>query len=410
MLKKSFTRLLFILLWAAAPCLNGDALLFGASQQMERTTTHKLEVSSATYDKVMHELRINWKTDAPTNYKGVEVILKKMNGDTKSVRIMANPKFPTSYKFFTVSTSKPEEVIFRYLWNEDGKEVASEWKSTSALKVKDESATERFANLKPPVYTLVPVPNLDSNHDAVVKGYDQLAGSTPEAKRAFFDHVLKSVLAAAYFSTDDGGEQRVKTLHCYVDKIDMKGVYAYVTWDNNGPLVKLGYNVFSDQVNKGGVNLVDWNGVCLHEFTHLIQSMPKQGTTTETDRMTCQEGYADAIRTATGGFTDAQRLKNGKSASEQPYYKEGRNDNGLPYPYIWQAKYQTSGFFMAWLRYYDGDFLRKLSATTHLIDKGWSLEAAVKYILGENADIKALWEEYIRDVKKDLAAQAAQSK
>ena len=58
---------------------------------------------------------------------------------------------------------------------------------------------------------------------------------------------------------------------------------------------------------------------------------------------------------------------------------------------------------MAWLRYYDGDFLRKLTVTIKSMGSEWSLEKAVHYILGEQFDIKQLWEEYIEDVRKENA-------
>ena len=58
---------------------------------------------------------------------------------------------------------------------------------------------------------------------------------------------------------------------------------------------------------------------------------------------------------------------------------------------------------MSWLRYYDGDFLRKLSQTMVSMQGDWSLENAVKYILGADADIQKLWDEYIEDVKAENA-------
>ena len=56
---------------------------------------------------------------------------------------------------------------------------------------------------------------------------------------------------------------------------------------------------------------------------------------------------------------------------------------------------------MQWLRYYDGDFLRKLSSTMVLMKENWSMEMAVKYILGDSYNIKTLWEEYVEDAKAE---------
>ena len=58
---------------------------------------------------------------------------------------------------------------------------------------------------------------------------------------------------------------------------------------------------------------------------------------------------------------------------------------------------------MTWLRYYDADFLSKLPQTMVSMQGVWSLETAVKHILGADADIQKLWDEYIEDVKAENA-------
>lgn len=391
--------------WTLTSCVNDGGQVFGTLPEGVTLAGDKLDVESASYDDVLHELRITWKGEPAKNFKGVQATFKTLTGGTKTIRIEANPKFPMSYKFFTVVTKYPEQVSFRYLWDEDGKEAQSDEISTSDITIKKESASTRFVTMQAPNYTFVPIKQEDENWEEVQEGYNQMAGKTDAAKRSFFTGILKSVLSAAYYSTVDGGENPVKTLYCYVTKdgiANMNGVYAYVTWDNNGPLVKLAYNVLSDQVNAGGIDIKGWKGVCLHEFTHLIQSMPsEQAAASPADRMMMQEGYADAIRTSTGGFTDKERLDNGQWAAGQAYEDPNRVVDGNPAPYIWQQKYQTSGNFMAWLRKYDGDFLRKLSASTKLITTGWSLESAVHLILGKDFDMKKLWDEYCTDVKAE---------
>lgn len=70
---------------------------------------------------------------------------------------------------------------------------------------------------------------------------------------------------------------------------------------------------------------------------------------------------ADAIRSACGGVTDANRISGALNAGV--YYDENRKSGDTPCPYVWQMPYGTSGYFMNWLRTYDGDFLRKMTIT-----------------------------------------------
>lgn len=153
------------------------------------------------------------------------------------------------------------------------------------------------------------------------------------------------------------------------------------------------------QVNNGAVSMDDATfeirGVLIHEFTHLVQ---KTGAV-DSNQPSCIEGMADAVRSACGGVTDANRINTALNSGA--YYDENRKSGNTPCPYIWQLPYGTSGYFMNWLRTYDGDFLRKLTVSIVQLGSQWSLEKSVQYILGENYKIEDLWKEYVEDAKSE---------
>lgn len=60
------------------------------------------------YNKDLNELKISWRTTPdPKLYKGVEVSFQALGGQSKTIRIMANPNFSSSYDYFTVVTKNP---------------------------------------------------------------------------------------------------------------------------------------------------------------------------------------------------------------------------------------------------------------------------------------------------------------
>lgn len=162
---------------------------------------------------------------------------------------------------------------------------------------------------------------------------------------------------------------------------------------------------YLESIAKGNVNhddaVFEIRGVLIHEFTHLVQKTVPYNNGDNMNYFACIEGFADAVRCACGGVTDYNRRYVALNAGA--YHDPNRTENGKFGPYVWQVPYGVSGYFMSWLRYYDGDFLRKLSQTMVSMKGDWSLENAVKYILGADADIQKLWEEYIEDVKAENA-------
>ena len=65
--------------------------------------------------------------------------------------------------------------------------------------------------------------------------------------------------------------------------------------------------------------------------------------------------------------------------------------------------YRTAGYFFVWLRdNKDPEFLRKFNRSTLEIVP-WSFNEAIKQVLGQEADIDALWREYqiaVGDIKE----------
>lgn len=230
--------------------------------------------------------------------------------------------------------------------------------------------------------------------------YYGIVGKDEQAQEEYYSNILVTVLSSLYYSTDDAGTQPVKWLKCILGPMDFDGAVAYVSGDSEGPLMRMSAQ-YLDQIASGAISgpeaTFEIRGVLLHEFVHLVQATGAVNS----NQPSCIEGMADAVRTACGGVTAQARISTALNAG--PYYDENRKSGNTPCPYVWQLPYGTSGYFMAWLRYYDGDFLRKLSVTIKSMGSEWSLEKAVHYILGEQFDIKQLWEEYIEDVRKENA-------
>lgn len=104
-----------------------------------------MEARGAIYNKDLNELKIMWQTTADAkSYKGVEVSFMALNGLSKSVKIMANPNFASSYDYFTVVTKNPSTVQYRCIWNKDGAEEVSEWASAENLTLTNVTSSEVF--------------------------------------------------------------------------------------------------------------------------------------------------------------------------------------------------------------------------------------------------------------------------
>lgn len=384
-------------LFAASSCVNEGGQVFGELPEgVVPVTGEALEARGAVYNKDLNELKISWRTTPdPKLYKGVEVSFQALGGQSKTIRIMANPNFSSSYDYFTVVTKNPATVQYRCIWNKESGEEVSEWASADNLTVTNVASSDVFFDIVPPTFKLVTEDNVSAQ---VAEAYDGIVGKTDEEKKAYYTQILQIVLSSIYNSTVDAGQQPVSWIKCILGKMDYPGAVAYVSGDSEGPLMRLS-SEYVEQVSTGAVSMEDATfeirGVLIHEFSHLVQKTGAVGS----NQPSCIEGMADAIRSACGGVTDANRISGALNAGV--YYDENRKSGDTPCPYVWQMPYGTSGYFMNWLRTYDGDFLRKMTITIEKMGSQWSLEKAVQYILGENYKMEDLWNEYIEDAKSE---------
>ena len=384
-------------LFAASSCVNEGGQVFGELPEgVVPVSGEALEARVAVYNKDLNELKISWRTTPdPKLYKGVEVSFQALGGQSKTIRIMANPNFYISYDYFTVVTKNPATVQYRCIWNKESGEEVSEWASADNLTVTNVASSDVFFDIVPPTFKLVTEDNVSAQ---VAEAYDGIVGKTDEEKKAYYTQILQIVLSSIYNSTVDAGQQPVSWIKCILGKMDYPGAVAYVSGDSEGPLMRLS-SEYVEQVSTGAVSMEDATfeirGVLIHEFSHLVQKTGAVGS----NQPSCIEGMADAIRSACGGVTDANRISGALNAGV--YYDENRKSGDTPCPYVWQMPYGTSGYFMNWLRTYDGDFLRKMTITIEKMGSQWSLEKAVQYILGENYKMEDLWNEYIEDAKSE---------
>lgn len=384
-------------LFAASSCVNEEGQVFGELPEgVVPVSGEALEARGAVYNKDLNELKISWRTTPdPKLYKGVEVSFQALGGQSKTIRIMANPNFSSSYDYFTVVTKNPATVQYRCIWNKESGEEVSEWASADNLTVTNVASSDVFFDIVPPTFKLVTEDNVSAQ---VAEAYDGIVGKTDEEKKAYYTQILQIVLSSIYNSTVDAGQQPVSWIKCILGKMDYPGAVAYVSGDSEGPLMRLS-SEYVEQVSTGAVSMEDATfeirGVLIHEFSHLVQKTGAVGS----NQPSCIEGMADAIRSACGGVTDANRISGALNAGV--YYDENRKSGDTPCPYVWQMPYGTSGYFMNWLRTYDGDFLRKMTITIEKMGSQWSLEKAVQYILGENYKMEDLWNEYIEDAKSE---------
>ena len=384
-------------LFAASSCVNEGGQVFGELPEgVLPVSGEASEARGAVYNKDLNELKISWRTTPdPKLYKGVEVSFQALGGQSKTIRIMANPNFSSSYDYFTVVTKNPATVQYRCIWNKESGEEVSEWASADNLTVTNVASSDVFFDIVPPTFKLVTEDNVSAQ---VAEAYDGIVGKTDEEKKAYYTQILQIVLSSIYNSTVDAGQQPVSWIKCILGKMDYPGAVAYVSGDSEGPLMRLS-SEYVEQVSTGAVSMEDATfeirGVLIHEFSHLVQKTGAVGS----NQPSCIEGMADAIRSACGGVTDANRISGALNAGV--YYDENRKSGDTPCPYVWQMPYGTSGYFMNWLRTYDGDFLRKMTITIEKMGSQWSLEKAVQYILGENYKMEDLWNEYIEDAKSE---------
>ena len=182
----------------------------------------------------------------------------------------------------------------------------------------------------------------------------------------------RKVLEQLYFSPDEPLIPRRDEIEYKLDNYD--GVSAFYSGGNSSGIILSNQYVESYYKQYGVKKLVEENrGVLSHELTHSFQLSPKGvGDYSNPIFHACIEGMADAVRVLTGHFTEADRPKGG----------------------TYLDSYRYTGFFIAWLvKNKDKDFLRKFNMSTQYLDV-WSFDGAIKYALGEQYNVDALWNEY----------------
>lgn len=202
----------------------------------------------------------------------------------------------------------------------------------------------------------------------------------PDAE-AYISKQARTVLNTLYFSPEDSIVP-VYNLHYRLEDID--GVSAK---DGEKGEISIFYStrhIAKSFENKDTAKVdFETRGVLLHELTHAYQLEPQGIGSYGTNKVFWAfiEGMADAVRVANGGFHgEADRPKGGN-------YMNG---------------YRHAGYFFVWLRdNKDPEFLRKFNRSA-LEVVPWSFGGAIKYVLGEEYDIDALWNEYqmaVGDIK-----------
>lgn len=119
--------------------------------------------------------------------------------------------------------------------------------------------------------------------------------------------------------------------------------------------------------------LYETEGVLYHELVHGYQLEPQGIGNYGNSKVFFAfiEGMADAVRTDNDYFPETNRKPGGH----------------------WLDGYQTTGFFLQWLKTKDVDFLKKFNRSTLEIVP-WSFDGAIKHVMGDEHSIDALWDEY----------------
>ena len=195
-------------LFTTSSCVNEGGQVFGELPEgVVPVSGEALEARGAIYNKDLNELKIMWQTTADAkSYKGVEVSFTALNGLSKSVKIMANPNFASSYDYFTIVTKNPTTVQYRCIWNKEGTEEVSEWASVNDLTLTNVTSSEVFFDIVSPTYKLVTESAVTPE---IATAYDNIVGKTDEEKKAYYTNVLQLVLSSMYYSSVDAGQQPV---------------------------------------------------------------------------------------------------------------------------------------------------------------------------------------------------------
>ena len=216
-----------------------------------------------------------------------------------------------------------------------------------------------------------------------------------DALADFYNRVILRVLNVLYTPEDtvfivNELTNRIGAMTKEKDGFD-GGTPAYLAHKgNNNVLMKLNIPYLENFYRRGGweaLSAEQW-GIFLHELCHAYQKYPRRSRGNNDDYAIGVEGIADAVRFTAIGFGDKERLQAGLQGERS----EKR----------WMTPYRISACFLMWLRNYDGDFIRKFEKTIGSMPN-WTVEKAVKHILGDEYEVEYLWNKYIQEVKEEAA-------
>lgn len=373
-------------------------------------------VSKIQYEPTFKELYIHWQPVADelkSSFLGTEVTFNTHSGKPLTTNIMRDKNFPQGYERIAVATNDPSSVIYRSIWkNEKGEEIYSDY-----CKIKDLGIEISNVNVGPDeTFKTMHMPEWKETNNFVGTPesdlYYKIVGNPPYE---YYEKSLKTVCGAMWFSENDPYRQLVK-MDCQFMKTNDPGIVAYVTGIADTTIICIGQEAVSNLVDRPiSEARQEISGVCYHELTHTMQINNLNAG--DTHNYYCfVEGGADASRLICGGFSESERLARAKAAVAR---EEDQTSDPKKAPHPWLEQYDPSGFFIAWLRRYDGDFWRKFNYSTQVISSGWTFEGAVKLIFAENkaveADITAegckndilrgLWRVYKKDVESEPVSE-----
>ncbi len=125
-------------------------------------------------------------------------------------------------------------------------------------------------------------------------------------------------------------------------------------------------------------------GVLFHELTHAYQHEPKGCGDYGSNKTfwACIEGLADAVRFESGYYQGELY----PSPSEAGHWEDG---------------YRKTAAYLIWLKTKRADAIIVFHRSVRDLEV-WSFDAAMKYMLGEDVSIEALWEEYVTFLSTEL--------
>lgn len=221
-------------------------------------------------------------------------------------------------------------------------------------------------------YPLVPF----ENQDAKSKGseyYNYLV----QNKEGYLKYHAREVAKILYYDAANSRNdiQQIKYILKQSDVISAKS--------GNIPSVQIAYSTtYIEQFYQKSMAQLDaeTRGVLFHEMTHCYQYEPKNCGSYDgsSDFWAFMEGVADAVRIQAGYVDYKERTTGG-------WYSDG---------------YKRTGFFLDWLTTKDPDALRKFNQSAKDLDT-WTFDGAMKYIFGQTATVKALWQEYQNYLKSN---------